>query len=411
MHIARSFLLRRLVFCLLLLTGIYAQAGFVGLEIFPQAPNTVPNKGARIIHVAAGSPADQAGLQPGDVVLSYDGKAVPGTRELLDWIKATPGGRPVHVRYWRAGETLELVLIPGDPPETIRDYREAHALATKGHYQEALRIIDRLVEQDTAATAPRFLRTWIYFQLKQYRPVIQDMDSILSRHELEPAYSYRADAHRLQQQYDEAIRDYNAAIRLQPDKPALYNRRGICYEEKGDLDRALFEYTRSIEVDSSFPYGYKNRADIFRQQGKQEQASQEYRIAAKMLIQDGIKLKKEGSLNTAIDRYTTAISLKTSYSPGAYYNRGLAYEAKKEYPHALNDYTEAIRLNPRSAEAYLRRGFVYAQVQKDYQRAESDWRTAARLDPDGNHGRMAQKNLEALKKIRPSEDIDEEEDW
>jgi len=411
MHIVRSFLFRHLVFCLLLLTGISAQAGFVGLEIFPQDPTTAPYKGARIIHVTAGSPADQSGLQPGDVILNYDGKAVPGTRELLNWIKASPDGRPVHVRYWRGGETQELVVIPGSPPESIRDYREAQALADKGRYQEALRIIDRLVQQDTGATAPRFLRAWLHLRLKQYRPIIQDMDYILSRHELVPAYLYRADAHRLLKQYDEAIRDYDAAIRLQPDMPGLYNRRGICYEEKGDLDRALFEYTRSIEVDPSFPYGYKNRADILLRQGKRGQALQEYRIAAKMLVQDGIKLKKEGGLNTAISRYTAAISLNTPFTPSAYYNRGLAYEAKKDYKRALSDYTEAIRLNPRSAEAYLRRGFVFAQIQKNYQRAESDWRNAARLDPDGNTGQMARRNLKALEKIRPPADTDDAEYW
>jgi lipoprotein NlpI len=42
-----------------------------------------------------------------------------------------------------------------------------------------------------------------------------------------------------------------------------------------------------------------------------------------------------------------------------YNNRGAAYDDKRDYDHAIQDYNEAIRLNPKLVSAYSNRGFIY----------------------------------------------------
>ena len=64
----------------------------------------------------------------------------------------------------------------------------------------------------------------------------------------------------------------------------------------------------------------------------------------------------------------------------AYNNRGNAYQAKGDYDRAIADYTEAIRLDPKFADAYYERGAAYS-AKGDYDRAIADYTEAIRLNP------------------------------
>ena len=65
----------------------------------------------------------------------------------------------------------------------------------------------------------------------------------------------------------------------------------------------------------------------------------------------------------------------------AYTNRGCAYNAKKDYAHAIADETEAIRLNPEGANAYICRGWAY-DGKEDYAHAIAGETEAIRLNPE-----------------------------
>jgi tetratricopeptide (TPR) repeat protein len=56
----------------------------------------------------------------------------------------------------------------------------------------------------------------------------------------------------------------------------------------------------------------------------------------------------------------------------AFDNRGVAYRRKGEYDRALQDYEQAIQLNPSNATAYNNRGIIY-RIKGEYARAIADY--------------------------------------
>lgn len=70
-----------------------------------RALNLKDEHGVEITTVEPDSPADKAGLKPGDVVLEYNGQRVEGTAQFVRFVRETPPGRTVRLTVFRNGST------------------------------------------------------------------------------------------------------------------------------------------------------------------------------------------------------------------------------------------------------------------------------------------------------------------
>ncbi|HEX6387691.1 MAG TPA: tetratricopeptide repeat protein, partial [Anaerolineae bacterium] len=77
--------------------------------------------------------------------------------------------------------------------------------------------------------------------------------------------------------------------------------------------------------------------------------------------------------------YSAALHIHSHF--GVYNNRGIAYRAQGELAAAIEDYTQAITLNPDDATAYNNRGIAYRQLGQ-LDRALADFNRALELAPD-----------------------------
>ncbi len=63
--------------------------------------------------------------------------------------------------------------------------------------------------------------------------------------------------------FDQALGDFNEALKLKPNDPALYDYRGVAYRAKGQDDKAIADFNKAMELDPKFARAYRNRAMVY----------------------------------------------------------------------------------------------------------------------------------------------------
>jgi tetratricopeptide (TPR) repeat protein len=152
-------------------------------------------------------------------------------------------------------------------------------------------------------------------------------------------------------EYDRALRDYDAAVLLDPKHAAHYRGRGQVWQFKKNDDKAIADFNEAIKLDAKSARAFLGRAAAW--------AS-----------------KKE--YGKAIDDASEAIWLDP-LAIAAYDVRGLAWYSKKEFAKAIVDYTTALRLDSRHIRSYCDRGDCWAALSR-YDKALSDFNEAIQID-------------------------------
>ena len=84
---------------------------------------------------------------------------------------------------------------------------------------------------------------------------------------------------------------------------------------------------------------------------------------------------------------------QTPVTAEEFLTRGLRYSATGDYDSAIDDYTQAIRLNPNDVEALIARGIAYTD-KDDFVKAIDDFEAVLRISPTNG---IAVKYLDYLK--------------
>lgn len=96
--------------------------GWLGVQIqalnaeLAQQFNLTDEKGALIVDVVEGSPADKAGLQRGDVIVEFDGKKIDNLSQLKNLVAMTKPGQTVTLEIIRDGKPMRLEVTIGELP-------------------------------------------------------------------------------------------------------------------------------------------------------------------------------------------------------------------------------------------------------------------------------------------------------
>jgi tetratricopeptide (TPR) repeat protein len=170
-----------------------------------------------------------------------------------------------------------------------------------------------------------------------------------------------------QKDLDQALVEFDIAIKLNPLSAPAHFWRGVTYEHQGQYQRALADFRQALRLDPQHARSYVGRGDAYRGLGDSWLAIQEYDVALRL------------DPNLAV----------------AYHNRGVAYECLGDYRRALADYDKAIALRPDAAEPHFGRGMIYAQA-GSRARAAAEFEMVLRLSEDAEIVAQARERLESV---------------
>ena len=130
--------------------------------------------------------------------------------------------------------------------------------------------------------------------------------------------------------YDDAISQWQKAIKLKPDYHFGYNNLGNAFLLKNDLNQALLNYEEAIKINPNYFEAIYNKANIF------------------------LKLK---DFSNALRYYDKVLSLKNDYI-SAHQGKAIVYKKIEKFDEAINQWEKVISLNPDNENAYVQKGDI-----------------------------------------------------
>ncbi|CDB39840.1 serine endoprotease [Azospirillum sp. CAG:260] len=139
--------------------------GWIGIKIQPNTPEIADslgisaNQGVVVSGVTEQGPAQKAGLQAGDIVLSFNRQPIDNTKNLSRLIAETKISTPAPIEIWRSGQkqtlTVPIELMPEETPLSAAKETASDAAETPDN-GESLNIIGLTVKEISPELAERY---------------------------------------------------------------------------------------------------------------------------------------------------------------------------------------------------------------------------------------------------------------
>jgi len=144
-------------------------------------------------------------------------------------------------------------------------------------------------------------------------------------------------AHINRGEYDEAARELETAAQADPKLPFVHFNLGLVYVHQQDYERARAEFQKDLAIESDVPFSYEQLGNVESTLGNEDEAAKNYRQA----------LKFDPRMISA--------------------HMGLAKieERRRQYPAALAELDEIIRLDKENASARYLRGQVLVRMGRE----------------------------------------------
>jgi tetratricopeptide (TPR) repeat protein len=291
--------------------------------------------------------------------------------------------------------------------EAERYFRDAIRLQP-GFYSAYIQLSNLLAEKDDQAAQDEAIRLsqvatrldasnplgfnalgYVYYRRGLYQEAIRSYDSALRVNPNAPEVLYnKSIAHMSLQQYDLAQASLNQAIRFRPENSEYLLLMAQILEKNGKAAEAIEAYNRAIQSGLQNPApAYLGIGNIYLSRGQIDVAQTNYSkaVAADPNLLDGYyQLAStyflQGKLDQAITEFERVVKKQTDRGLAWFY-LGVLYSRKSRVDEALNAFQNAVKFSPNRVEAHYELGNIL-RVKGQRQQALAEYDNALKLVPN-----------------------------
>lgn len=200
----------------------------------------------------------------------------------------------------------------------------------------------------------------------------------------------------------EAEQAYRDVLTSDPKNPDVHDGLGLALLMQGKVKEALDEFDRAVVLDSEKALYRIHRGAARTELGRYAEAENDFLVAEAspipedrldVAINHGRLHQRQGDYARAEMDFSAALA-RDARSFAALVGRGVARESKGNLAGAAEDYLEAVKVQPKSAEANLRLGLALVTLKK-VQLGRRYLERTIELDPSGDAGAKARLLLES----------------
>jgi tetratricopeptide (TPR) repeat protein len=252
---------------------------------------------------------------------------------------------------------------------------------TDAKIQLRLALLTDLPEGDETMAARADLLsslTWLYFVKSEYKESIRLWQQTLGLAERLEDANLQSQCHNglgvvyaAMEYHDDAIAEYQRAIKIDPGFAAPHYGLGRVYRDLGRTDDAIAAYQRAIELDPKYATPHNGLGNVYADLGRTDDAIAAYQRAIELDPKSayphnglGNVYRDLGRADDAIAEYQRAIELDPKYA-SPHNNLAGIYMEQREFAQAQYHFNERIHLSPDTALNALVSLGIIARYQDD----------------------------------------------
>ena len=286
-------------------------------------------------------------------------------------------------KFRRALPLAIFLLLPVLSPAAIKSVQpnhiaEAEQALKDNRIDDALAALDAALTDDPDNAAAHFWRGRLRAGKGEYDKAMPDLNAAIRLKPTAEGYAHRGYVYQKQHQLDDALADFNQALRLDPQHYLALFLRGLVLGDAGNTKASLADLDAALGLQPDSREVLQARGQVHVLRKELDDALADFERCIQLDPKDpaghtgrgGVNYLK-GDFKEAVEDYTQAVELLPK-DPQPLAQRGYAYAGLNEVDKALADFNAALALNPKDVPALIGRGEIH-RSKKEWSDALQDY--------------------------------------